>query len=124
MAEVNITDLNESTNQMWTHKAIKENFHRWLAAPESASTIDFTKIFKTLGYSMDLTQRNLPPAVPFMIALRVIAEAKDRQQVLRATRWFLKAREEGFRFKYCIQFLKFARRALEPRRASGTSWEG
>ena len=80
---------------MWTSKAMKENFQRWLAAPESAAPFDFTKIFKTLGYSIDLTQRDLAPAVPFMLALRVIAEAKDMQQVKRTTRWFLKVGEEG-----------------------------
>ena len=109
---------------MWTNKAIKENFQRWLAAPESASPFDFTKIFKSLGYSIDLTQRDLAPAVPFMMALRVIAEAKDMQQVQRTTRWFLKVGEEGFRFKHSNQFLEFIRRAMELRRAAGTSWDG
>ena len=73
---------------------------------------------------MDLTQRDLPPAVPFIMLLRVLEEAKDMQQVKRATRWFLKVGEEGFRFRYTNQFLEFMRRAMELRRASGTSWEG
>ena len=73
---------------------------------------------------MDLTQRDLSPAVPFIMLLRVLEEAKDMQQVKRATRWFLKVGEEGFRFRYSNQFLEFMRRAMELRRASGTSWEG
>ena len=73
---------------------------------------------------MDLTQRDLPPAVPLIMVLKVLEEAKDMQQVKRATRWFLKVGEEGFRFRYSNQFLEFMRRAMELRRASGTSWEG
>ena len=73
---------------------------------------------------MDLTQRDLSPAVPFILLLRVLEEAKNMQQVKRATRWFLKVGEEGFRFRYSNQFLEFMRRAMELRRASGTSWEG
>ena len=66
---------------------------------------------------MDLTQRDVPPAVPFIMLLRVLEEAKDMQQVKRATRWFLKVGEEGFRFRYTNQFLEFMRRAMELRRA-------
>ena len=36
----------------------------------------------------------------------------------------MKVGEEGFRFRYSNQFLEFMRRAMELRRASGTSWEG
>ena len=46
---------------------------------------------------MDLTQRNLAPAVPFILLLRIMAEAKDMQQVKRAMRWILKVGEEGFK---------------------------
>ena len=35
---------------------------------------------------MDLTQRDLSPAVPFILLLRVLEEAKNMQQVKRATR--------------------------------------
>ena len=73
---------------------------------------------------MDLTQRDLSLAVPFIMLLRILEEAKDMQQVKRTTRWFLKVGEEGFRFRYSKQFLEFMRRAMELRRASGTSWKG
>ena len=124
MANLDLTKWDQTTPQMWTSKAMKENFQRWLAAPESGAPFDFIKIFKTLGYSIDLTQRDLAPAVPFMLALRVIAEAKDMQQVKRTTRWFLKVGEEGFRFKQSNQLLEFIRRAMELRRTAGASWEG
>ena len=124
MTQLDITDLGDNTSQIWTHKSIRENFQRWLEAPESAAPFDFQKICKTLGYSMDLTQRNLAPAVPFIMLVRILAEAKDMQQVKRATRWFLKVGEEGFRFKHSNQFLEFMRRAMEHRRATGTSWDG
>ena len=70
MANLDITNYSDGAPQMWTSRAIKENFQRWLAAPESSAPFDFTKIFKSLGYSMDLTQSDLDPAVPLMLALR------------------------------------------------------
>ena len=73
---------------------------------------------------MDLTQRNLAPAVPFILLLRILAEAKDIQQIRRATRWFLKVGEEGFRFKQTNQFVEFMRRAMNLRRGAGSSWDG
>ena len=123
-AQLNIETLEESSTQMWTNKAVKENFQRWLEAPGSSAPFDFQKIFKTLGYSMDLTQRNLAPAVPFILILRIIAEAKNMDQVKRATRWFLKVGEEGFRFKQTNQFVEFMRRAMNLRRGVGASWDG
>ena len=51
----------------WSHKATKDNFQRWLAAPESAAPFELNKIFKSLGYSFELTQRTLSPAVPFIL---------------------------------------------------------
>ena len=123
-AQLNIETLEESSTQMWTNKAVKENFQRWLEAPESSAPFDFQKIFKTLGYSMDLTQRNLAPAVPCILILRIIAEAKNMAQVKRATRWFLKVGEEGFRFKQTNQFVEFMRRAMNLRRGVGASWDG
>ena len=73
---------------------------------------------------MDLTQRNLAPAVPCILILRIIAEAKNMDQVKRATRWFLKVGEEGFRFKQTNQFVEFMRRAMNLRRGVGASWDG
>ena len=73
---------------------------------------------------MDLTQRNLAPAVPFILLLRIMAEAKDIQQIRRATRWFLKVGEEGFRFKHTNEFVEFMRRAMNLRRGAGSSWDG
>ena len=73
---------------------------------------------------MDLTQRTLSPAVPFIMLTRILAEAKDVDQFRRATRWFLKVGEEGFRFGGANQFLEFMRRAMELRRMTETSWDG
>ena len=73
---------------------------------------------------MDLTQRNLAPAVPFILLLRIMAEAKDMQQVKRTLRWFLKVGEEGFRFKHTNEFVEFMRRAMNLRRSAGSSWDG
>ena len=95
-----------------------------MAAPESASPFNFERIFKALGYTMDLTQRTLSPAVPFIMLTRILAEAKDVDQFRRATRWFLKVGEEGFRFGGANQFLEFMRRAMELRRTTVTIWDG
>ena len=73
---------------------------------------------------MDLTQRNLAPAVPCILILRIIAEAKNMAQVKRATWWFLKVGEEGFRFKQTKQFVEFMRRAMNLGRGVGASWDG
>ena len=72
---------------------------------------------------MDLTQRNLAPSVPCILLLRIMAEAKDMHQVKRATRWFLKVGEEGFRFKHTTECVEFMRRAMNLRSA-GSSWDG
>ena len=72
---------------------------------------------------MDFTQRNLAPSVPFILLLRVMAEAKDMLQVKRATRWFLKVGEEGFRFNPTTEFVEFVERAMTLRR-TGSSWDG
>ena len=33
-AQLNIETLDDSSTRIWTHKAVKENFQRWLEAPE------------------------------------------------------------------------------------------
>ena len=61
LSSVNLTDTSTVTTRAGAQKATRENFRRWLAAPESAAPFDLSKIFKSLGYTMDLTQENLPP---------------------------------------------------------------
>ena len=72
---------------------------------------------------MDLSQRNLSPAVPVIMISRILAEARSMEQVARATRWFLAVGEEGFRFQYANQFFEFMRRAMERSRTSGANWD-
>ena len=73
---------------------------------------------------MDLTQRNLPPAVPCILVALILAEAKDKEQIERAARWFVRVGEGGFRFTQTHRFLEFMRRAIELRRSSAGSWDG
>ena len=78
----------EEVPRQWAHKPNTENFRRWLRAPEGAAPFDLNKIFKSLGYTIDITQRNLPPAVPCMLIALILAEAEDKDQMRRAARWF------------------------------------
>ena len=107
--------------RQWAHKANTENFKRWLQAPEGAAPLDFNKIFKSLGYTIDLTQRNLPPAVPCMLIALILAEAEDKNQIRRAAQWFLEVAKEGFRFTQPHRLLELFRRAIELRRSSSSS---
>ena len=66
MKELQVTSSHQENNRQWVHKSNTDNFRRWLLAPEGAGPFDFTKIFKGFGYSIDVTHRNLPPAVPCM----------------------------------------------------------
>ena len=80
MAQLGVTGQEEGTIQTWTHKSIKENFQKWLAAPGSAAPFEFSRIFKSLGYTVDLTKRNLSPAVPVIMVSRILAEEKNRNR--------------------------------------------
>ena len=124
MATFEITNPTPTESRLGSHKATRENFRRWLAAPESAGPLDLAKIFKSLGYSMDLTQDNLPPAVPMMLVSLVLSEAQSTEQFVRAAKWFLKVGEEGFRFTKAHHLLEFIRRAMELRRGGSASWSG
>ena len=73
---------------------------------------------------MDLTQENLPPAVPVILVSLILSEAQNREQFVRAARWFLKVGEEGFRFGKANQMLEFLRRAMELRRGGSATWDG
>ena len=112
LSSVNITDTSTVPTRAGAQKATRENFRRWLAAPESAAPFDLTKIFKSLGYTMDLTQENLPPAVPVILISLILSEAQNAEQSVRAAKWFLKVGEEAFRFRKANQTLEFIRRAL------------
>ena len=70
---------------------------------------------------MDLTQENLPPAVPVILVSLILSEAQKTEQFVRAAKWFLKVGEEAFRFQKANQTLEFLRRALELRRGSSAS---
>ena len=63
-----------------------------------------------------MDQENLPPAVPVILVSLILAEAQNKEQFVRAARWFLKVGEEGFRFGQANQLLEFMRRAIELRR--------
>ena len=95
-----------------------------MKAPEGSAPFDFAKIFKSLGYSIDITQRNLPPAVPSMLIAMILAEAQSKEEVNRAAKWFLEVAKEGFRYSHAHEFLELIRRAMELRRASSSSWDG
>ena len=73
---------------------------------------------------MDLTQENLPPAVPVILVSLILSEAQNKEQFDRAAKWFLKVGEEGFRFRKANHLLEFMRRAMELRRGSSASWDG
>ena len=95
-----------------------------MKAPEGSAPFDLAKIFKSLGYSIDITQRNLPPAVPSMLIAMILAEAQSKEEVSRAANWFLEVAKEGFRYSHAHQFLELIRRAMELRRSSSSSWDG
>ena len=95
-----------------------------MQAPEGSAPFDFGKIFKSLGYSIDLSQRDLPPAVPSMLIAMVLAESQSKEEISRAANWFLEVAKEGFRFRHAHQFLELIRRAMEIRRAPSSSWDG
>ena len=124
MKEFRINPRDEETPLRWIYKANTENFRRWLQAPEGSAPFDFGKIFKFLGYSIDISQRDLPPAVPSMLIEIVMAEAQGKEEIGRAAKWFLEVAKEGFRFRHAHQFLELLRRAMVIRRASSCSWDG
>lgn len=111
----------EGVPQQWAHKANTENFRRWLQAPEGAAPFDLNKIFRSLGYKIDISQRNLPPAVPCILLSLILAEAQNKEQIVRAARWFLEVAKEGFRFSQAHHLLELFRRAIELRRSSSSS---
>ena len=59
------------------------NFQRWLTAPQSSGSMNMKKIFKAIGYNVDVTREDLPPAVAGILALRVLRQAPDLGQMLR-----------------------------------------
>ena len=61
----------------------RENFQRWLTAPQSADPINLRKIFKSIGYNVDVTRNDLPPAVAGILILRVLKQAPDLNQMMR-----------------------------------------
>ena len=105
----------------WVQKSNAENFRQWLAGPEGAAPFDLNKIFKALGYSIDLTQRNLPPAVPCMLMSLIFMEGQHVDQVRQAARWFFEVGKTGFRFQETPKFLEYMRRAIELRRSPSSS---
>ena len=128
------TTQNSSSNEV---KATKEdtalsptllkdnriNFQQWLTAPQSSGSINMKKIFKAIGYNVDVTREDLPPAVAGILALRVLRQAPDLSQMLRCIDWFLRVFEVGLRFDKGNQLLEYIRRAMELRRSSAGSWE-
>ena len=72
--------------QRWIKKANAENFQQWLAGPEGSTPLDFGKIFKSLGYTIDLAQENLPPAIPCMLMALIFAEGKKVEHIQQAAR--------------------------------------
>ena len=86
------------------HKSNTENYRRWLVAPEGSAPFDFPKIFKSLGYTIDINKRNPPPAVPCMLMALILAEAQNKEQISRAARWFFEVAKEGFQFRHSHQF--------------------
>ena len=57
-----------------------------MAAPEGAERFELPKIFKSLGYSLDLTQNNLPPAVPVILVSLILAESQTKEQCVNAAK--------------------------------------
>ena len=93
LREIALRDYALTTNssgndvqQRWIKKANAENFRQWLAGPEGSAPFDFGKIFKSLGYTIDLTQENLPPAVPCMLMALIFAEGEKVEQMQQAAR--------------------------------------
>ena len=86
LKELRINPREEETPRQWIHKANTENFRKWLQAPEGSAPFDFGKIFKSLGYSIDVSQRDLPPAVPSMLIAMVLAEAQSKEEINRAAK--------------------------------------
>ena len=115
---------NEGSTMMAASKANRENFQRWLTAPQSAGSINLKKIFKAIGYSVDVTRTDLPPAAAGILALRVLRQAPNLEQMMRCLEWFLRVFEVGLRFERGNELLEYIRRAMELRRASTGTWEG
>ena len=88
---------------------------------EGAAPFDFNKIFKSLGYIIDIIQRYLPPAVPCMLIALILAEAEDEDQIRRATNWFLQVAKEAFRFSQAHRLLELFRGAVELRRSPSST---
>ena len=116
-------EAESGTTMMASSKANRENFQRWLTAPQSAGSINLKKIFKAIGYSVDVTRTDLPPAVAGILTLRVLRQAPNLEQMMRCLEWFLRVFEVGLRFERGNQLLEYIRRAMELRRASTGSWE-
>ena len=114
---------NEGGTMMAASKANRENFQRWLTAPQSAGPINLKKIFKAIGYSVDVTRTDLPPAAAGILALRVLRQAPNLEQVMRCLEWFLRVFEVGLRFEKGNELLEYIRRAMELRRTSTGTWE-
>ena len=57
----NIETLDESSTQIWTHKAVKENFQRWLEAPERLTQKHVATIVesKNRNFQKGLTGQNI-----------------------------------------------------------------
>ena len=68
---------------VWS-KANRENFQRWLTAPQIEGSINLEIIFKTIGYSVDVSQTDLPPAVAEILALRVLRQAPNLEEMTRS----------------------------------------
>ena len=115
---------NEEIPRQWIRKTATDNFRKWLQAPEGAAPFEFSKILKSLGYSIDVTQRNLPPAVPCMLISLILAEAQNVEKITRAARWFFEVSKEGYRYQHAHQFLELLRRAMELRKSASSSWSG
>ena len=81
------------------------------------------KIFKAIGYNVDVTRTDLPPAVAGILVLRVLKQAPDLGQMMRCLEWFLRVMEVGLRFGRGNELLEYIRRAMECRQASAGSWE-
>ena len=68
---------------VWS-KANRENFQRWLTAPQIEASINLEIIFKTIGYTVDVTQTDLPPAVVDILVLRVLRQAPHLEEMMRS----------------------------------------
>ena len=117
------TGVEEKTAMRVSSKDNRENFQRWLTAPQSAGPINLRKIFKSIGYNVNVTRNDLPPAVAGILILRVLKQAPDLDQMMRCLDWFLRVMEVGLRFEKGNELLEYIRRAMELRRSSAGSWE-